>query len=137
MPTAFSQPAHRAYEDAMLLHVQGRLGTSDHLYGIAGECALKAILVGLNVIVQTPPNRPEPPYAQHVPELWDEYVAAMEGRMACGYIPSTSNPFLGWRIEHRYSDDVDFDNARVDNHRDAAAVVMELLERAELDGVVR
>lgn len=122
---------HNAYD--------ARLGTSDHLFGLAAECALKAILHAHSVI-PAPPAFPadketKAKFSTHINKLWGEYVAWADGSKTL-QIPATSS-FDAWRAEDRYLHDDYFKPPRVDTHRVGAATTAELLERLILDGVVR
>ncbi len=131
--TLFAEPARRTYEDAETLLEIGRLATPDHLYGLACECALKAILAGLGVIATTCPPRQ---FKVHMPQLWNEYLAVLSGRVASGLAVATTNPFAAWKVEDRYRDDADFTTQRVRGHRFGAQQAMALLQRAQTEGIV-
>lgn len=126
----------RCWTDGEALYETARLGTADHLYGLAAECALKAILEGLGIITAaaTPPVRR---YKVHGDDIWREYVSALSGRTQVGLQAPLPGPFVAWRIEDRYAVDALFSQARVDGHRAGAKVAIELLERARTTGVVR
>jgi hypothetical protein len=123
------------FNDAEVLFSQGRLGTPDHLYGLACECALKAVLHGFGIIRGKVPERP---YLAHVDQLWGEYMIARQGRM--GTLPEipAANPFSLWRwtASDRYEPDATFTKARVDQHRLAAQEGMKALEAAVVLGTV-
>lgn len=123
------------FDDAQMLLDQGRLGTSDHLFGLASECALKAILAGLGHIPNAA-TRPPRPFDVQVDKLWDQYNAVVSGRP--GTIPavSVSNPFSSWNVADRYEDDSAFDRVRVVRHRDGARGAMVALADAQAQGVV-
>ena len=132
MGTRFAEPARRTFQDAQTLWFAGRLGTSDHLFGLAAECALKAILCGRGVISQDPPEKP---YKVHVEKLWEEYTAALSG-LPGSVVALGSNPFLNWKVDDRYSDDAAFTEARVAQHRVGAETSMKAFEEAAAQGVV-
>jgi hypothetical protein len=131
--TNFFQASRRSQRDAELLYQAGRLGGADHLYGLAAECALKAILVGLGVI--TNPEDPRP-YKKHIDELWPQFDAYMQGRSAQRYALPAGTPFAGWRVEHRYYDDATFGAADVALHQGGADAASRLLDAALLQGDV-
>lgn len=121
------------FQDAGSLHNDGRLGTPDHLCGLACECALKAILCGLGMITKIPPQKP---YKVHIDKLWDEYVAALHGRP--GTVPSLdrNNAFSAWKSDDRYLDDCAFSATRVAGHMEGAIQGMTALELATVQGIV-
>ena len=127
MATRFVEPAFRTYADAEALLQSGRLGTPDHLYGLACECALKAILTGLGIITSDPPQQP---YKRHVNELWGEYLTALSGRTASTFAVASANPFATWKVENRYWDDAQFSMPLVQQHRAGAQQGMALLQLA-------
>jgi hypothetical protein len=47
MDTDYKNAACRHYEDAEILFKQLRWANADQLYGLAAECGLKAVMVGL------------------------------------------------------------------------------------------
>src|SRR6202000_1388751 len=101
-----------------------RLGTSDHLFGLAAECALKAILQAHGVI-PPPPARPadkraRAKFSTHIDELWEEYVAWAAGTSTLE-LPATSS-FGSWRAHDRYQHDDFFTLPRVEMHRTGAAI---------------
>jgi hypothetical protein len=122
--TPYSEAARRTFSDAELLYNSDRLGTPDHLYGLACECALKAVLCGHGVISGTKPSRP---FKKHIDELWGEYEVALQGRSMS---PLGPNLFANWRAEGRYDDDKAFSTDLVAAHRQGAIVGMATLEWA-------
>ena len=118
------------FKDAESLYGGGRLGTPDHLYGLACECALKAILHGFGLISGT---KPKPPYKVHIDRLWDEYISALHGRAMPSLGP---NPFRGWTVNDRYEDENIFSETRVANHQKGALDGMKALQRAIEQGKV-
>lgn len=132
MGTPFAEPARRMFADAERLWGHQRLGTADHLFGLAAECALKAILCGVGVIT----DPPKPPFKEHINKLWDEYLTTLQGRPAALSVPQP-NPFSDWTVNHRYSDDSVFIPDRVDPHREGAKAALAAFEGAEAQGAVR
>lgn len=115
----------------------GRLGSADHLYGLAAECALKAILVGWGVIPAMGPP-PKSPYKVHIDKLWDEFGAYVRSHGHSTYVfPSGASPFSGWLAEHRYDEDSTFTVPRVQAHGAGSREAYRLFEQAVTDGVVR
>ena len=102
-----------------------------HLYGLAGECALKAVLCGLGIIRG---RRPRGDLKVHINKLWNEFNIQIYGR---GLPPLGSCPFDDWRAEHRYEDDDRFDSERVERHHEGAREGMMVMQIAQERGFVR
>jgi len=139
MKNAYASAARRMHADATRSDNPLRLGTADHLFGLAAECALKAILLAHSVIPE-PPKKPadsaiKKRFSQHINELWGEYVAWAQSR---GALQLTSEShFALWRADDRYLHDDVFTADRVAKHRAGAQATASLLERAVLDGLVQ
>lgn len=139
MDNAYASAAKRMRAHAEDIFDDVRLGTSDHLFGLAAECALKAILHAHGVI-PPPPDFPadkltKKKFSTHIDQLWGEYVAWAAG-LTTLELPATSS-FDAWRVADRYQHDDFFTLPRVEVHRAGATTAAELLERAIVDGVVR
>jgi hypothetical protein len=82
---------------------------------------------------------PKRPYREHVDVLWNEFVAYMSGRAGANYLSfiPTTNPFVDWKVEHRYEEDALVTQPRAVGHRTATEAVMKMLEQAILDGKVK
>jgi hypothetical protein len=135
VPPNFRMAAERTYRDAAHLEDGKRLANADHLYGLAAECALKAILVGLGVI---PPSGPPPKdfWRKHIDMVWSQYSACVSGQGHSSYLVASANPFAGWKADHRYEDDALFTSVRLRKHSAGALEAGLVLEQAILDGVV-
>jgi hypothetical protein len=135
VPPNFCVAAQRTYRDAALLEQAQRLANADHLYGLAAECALKAVLVGLGVIPSAGPP-PRDRWRKHIDQLWAEYVAYVSGTLHRGYLVASVNPFQDWEAGHRYEEDALFTPSRLTAHAAGALSAGLILEQAILDGVV-
>lgn len=136
MAANFRVAAQRTYRDAAYLEQHQRIANADHLYGLAAECALKAILVGLRVI---PPGGPPvgDRWRKHIDKLWDQYSLYVSANGSVSYsLPITANPFDAWRVDHRYEDDLLFTQGRLTATAQGAREANRLLEQAILDGAV-
>ncbi len=134
VPPNFRMAAQRTYRDAAHLEDGKRIANADHLYGLAAECALKAILVGLGVI---PPSAPPPKtWWKHINLLWNQYSTYVSGHHHSSYLVTSTNPFADWVVDHRYEDEALFTEARLRAHAAGALAAGLLLEQAILDGVV-
>ena len=128
MAENFKESAYRMYADAETLAVGGQLGTPDHLYGLAAECALKAVLVEIGVISIPMTQQQKNTYKVHADEIWNEYLTAISGRTALSV--NSTNPFSGWRVQHRYEPNASFNRTRLEAHRNGAKEAMSALESA-------
>lgn len=135
VPPNFRMAAQRTYRDAAHLEDGNRIANADHLYGLAAECALKAILVGLGVI---PPSGPpqNSPWRKHIDSVWGQYSTYVSGHHSSSYLVTSANPFADWVAAHRYEDGALFTPARLRAHSAGALDAGLLLEQAILDGVV-
>jgi hypothetical protein len=134
MAISYKEAALRQQSDGVRLLGEGRLGTADHLFGVAAECALKAILQGLGVLTITN-DAPQKQYKKHVPDILDEYDTIANGRAEL--CPKNIFRTHGWRIDHRYEQDATFCASRVEAHRGDAEAVMRMLEKAIANGTVK
>ena len=137
----FKEAAKRHWDDAEYLFVGARLPNADQLYGIAAECALKAIMFGLGMKVDQSSGRPmEKKHAQHINKLWSEYGVFVSGRQRAKYwapLSAFPAPFKGWSIYDRYEASSKTKQANVIQHQTATGKVLMVLDMAVIDGVVR
>jgi hypothetical protein len=88
--------------------------TAGYLYGIAAECAIKALF---RDIPWTIDSRDGPVYA-HFPQLKTKLRDAISGRGATQLVRFTDQRYMeGWGIEIRYSDGVRPDDATLERWR--------------------
>jgi hypothetical protein len=139
MAVNYSHAAHRHFADCNTLVGGGRAGNASHLAGLAAECALKAVLEGLGVLVLDTSGKPiDKKHICHINKLWDEFQAGMAGSRARTYVSlDGTNPFAAWSIGQRYEEDRTIDLPTAEAHCSGARKVMVLLERARLEGDVR
>lgn len=98
--------------------------TAGYLYGIAAECAVKALFRDIS---WTTDSKDGPVYA-HFPQLKAKLRDAISGRGASQLARFTDQHFMeGWAIDIRYSDGTRPDNATLKKWRSDAEVA-----RAEL-----
>lgn len=95
------QAANRHLAAANTLHEGRKRPVAAYLYGLAAECAVKALLKAL----KTPEPRDKTgPYYAHFPELRGLLDDAIQGRGAHVLEPFTKNSFLSdWDIVVRYA----------------------------------
>lgn len=88
--------------------------TAGYLYGIAAECAIKALF---RSIPWTTDDRDGPVYA-HFPQLKAKLRDAISGRSAAKLVRFTDQHYMeGWAIDIRYSDGSRPDEGTLDRWR--------------------
>lgn len=136
-PRDFLAAMKRHWQDAELLWKQDPKGlpNADHLYGLAAECGLKAIMEKADDPLDLDNSKDHrDKYKKHINATWSHYEDFRKGKLAT-YALSTSNPFNNWLIDQRYAADLHFDADRVEKHRMGAQEVYGLVERAEDEGL--
>jgi hypothetical protein len=105
MPVDFYMASRRHFADANVLEKNERHQNADHLYGLSAECALKAVLVGLQVIPN--PQAVQRPFKEHIGKLWAEYLSALGGIQGGRYVQRLGkvNPYASWNVGDRYEAD--------------------------------
>lgn len=123
--------------DADLLLESGRWANADHHYGLAAECALKALLLQQGI----PPNNGDMPsgqqyrpYRAHINLLWNSYQSFMQTRSA--YTIPATNPFQDWDIAQRYAPEKEITEPATRNHAAAVGTLKQVIRQAILDGVL-
>lgn len=137
MTTNYRDAAVRHYVDGTALHAGKRHANADQLFGLAAECALKAVMVGLGMQVTKKGAPRDHAHKVHMPELWMAYQSFAEGRLASRYLEPLShrNPFDDWKVDQRYWASSAIGSGRSKDHRDAATSCRASMELAVLDGV--
>lgn len=100
--TNYSEAASRHWSDAEFLKENQRPDNADHLYGVAAECCIKsAIITGHRINDENLPKK----YWEHVDLLWDLVPIQQLSRNFPGIVPimKLANPFLNWKVAHRYA----------------------------------
>lgn len=91
--------------------------TAGYLYGIAAECAIKALYRDIS---WTTDSRDGPVYA-HFPQIKSKLRDTISGRGAARLMRFTNQHFMeGWAIDMRYSDGTRPDAATIDRWRENA-----------------
>jgi hypothetical protein len=137
MSTDFRDAAERHFDDGDFLHVNSRLATSDHLYGISAECSLKAVLLGLGHPQSTRGDWPEG-YRDHIDVLWTKFQTDTSGLWDSKYLAyiSPGNPFANWQPSQRYWAAHNIQGPDVLTHKSAASDCLTLLRELALDMVI-
>ncbi len=137
MKTDFGDAVTRHWEDAELLCNNQRWANADHLYGVAAECAIKAVMVMLGMETKPDDGSPiESRHKKHINRIWGEFSTFAAGRNEgrySGMLPA-GTPFADWDVAQRYAARCEFSEERVTPHRAAACSVRRILGRAKLDG---
>lgn len=139
MSTDFCQAAKRHLDDAVFLNNNKRLPNADQLYGLAAECALKAVVVGLGAQTDRGGDL-TPPFRVHAKEMWVGYETFLSGRTGQRYLAPLAgfdgNPFDDWRVDQRYAPAEELSGGSLFRHARAARACATALQRAITDGVV-
>lgn len=139
MAVDFRDAAKRHWDDAGHLTIDSRHPNADHLFGIAAECALKAVMGALGMRRRPSGDPDEARHRVHIDRLWDEFRTFASGRSAAHYVtllPAGRNPFHNWDASQRYSNRSQFVRATVVLHQQGAEATMQVLQRARLDGII-
>ncbi len=139
MSTDFKDASARHFEDAELLLAQtpARHANADHLFGVSAECSLKAVMVGLGMVVTTDASPNDKGHKLHMPKLWAAFQSFARGQLASRYLEplDKQNPFADWDVEQRYWSRTAIATTAPASHRTAAAQCRESLEKLLFDGV--
>lgn len=132
MKVDYGQAARRHWEDAGYLEAAQRVGNADQLYGVAAECALKAVMVKLGAATTSEGDLRKG--KTHLPQIWDEFWAFASGRTASRYLAvlgQSDNPFTDWQIYQRYAADSSLPSVgAMGNHKQASRACMDALDLA-------
>jgi len=136
---AYKIAALRHWNDAQHLEAEARLPNADQLYGIAAECALKSVMLGLNMPMHPNGTRPASPFAVHVNLLWPLFHSFANGPTGQAYVNlvPNANPFQCWSVHDRYEDGNTFTAAVVQARKDGAKQTIDCLNLARLNGVAK
>lgn len=137
MNTDFSSAHDRHWDDAEMLFGKSRLANADHLYGVAVECGLKALMRSSGMAVDKFGNPTNPKDRLHANEIWDHYEACRSGRVnGPSYPLPQDNPFADWDVSQRYADQGNFTQERVTPHQGGAKIVHTLVMQARKAGQI-
>lgn len=139
MSVDFRDAAERHWVDAGFLFEKNRLANTDHLLGIAAECAMKAVMLALGMGLRADGSPAEAHHRVHINSLWNEFITFSSNRNGARYagpLMGGLNPFDGWNVSHRYHHQSSFSRSEVEQHQSAAEKTMFILQQAVLDGVV-
>ncbi|EPG3323469.1 TPA: hypothetical protein N2A03_005867 [Pseudomonas aeruginosa] len=97
--------SHRNFQAAQTLHSNQHRHAAGYLYGLAAECAIKAMMLQAGIPVRPQDERGDDPYYAHFPNLKTILRENMQGRRASGALARFINDdrfFSQWDIKVRY-----------------------------------
>lgn len=142
MRVDFKNAAKRHFDDARWLEQYNRLANADHLYGLAAECMLKAMIARLDpgaIDSNTGDFKGRSPHKKHLNhstqnnDLWAYFINHFSARIQV-HLPPVS-PFPTWKIEQRYLAEGCFSSERVSQHYQAATDLKHALDGLFMSGV--
>jgi hypothetical protein len=141
MKTDFKNAYLRHHVDAEFLFDQKRYANADHLYWLAAECAIKAVMIGIdpNLVAQNGELKKQSD-KKHIDMLWPHFRFFLQGRNASTYssvFPAPNNPFNKWSISDRYIHPKHFTKSKVQVHKAAVnGAIANLIAHARAQGVL-
>lgn len=136
MKEDFLDAHKRHWEDAELLYKGSRWANADHLFGVAAECGLKGLTEKLKGSSLGSGERLHIMEPKKPTNAWDIFETYRSGHTLGPKLTLPANPFTNWEVSQRYANKSNFDKARVDPHRQGANIVMELIIKADLEGII-
>lgn len=145
----YFESARRHFQDANALLGSSRQANAGHLFGVAAECGIKALLVASRVPVDDEgsidrlPNVRGKGFKEHMPNLAQALKDLMgnipDSRRATTYLSTLHDleQFSDWRVEHRYWRDSVLPLGSIVGWQSAAVEVMTVLDQAKEDGVLQ
>lgn len=134
LPIDYGDSADRHWRDAQLLREGRRTNNADQLYGLAAECALKAIMVRLGAPSTPAGDLSTRTHREHIDRLWPEFQSFAAGRTGARYLSlvgKLEEPFFDWRVEQRYaSQSWHLSGSSLETHAKAARACLTALQRA-------
>ncbi|MFB6816385.1 hypothetical protein ACFCV8_17785 [Streptomyces sp. NPDC056347] len=155
--TDYACAGDRHYEDASFLHGDGRLLNADHLFGLAVECLMKALLLrfggsdGVSMRGRggsdsdrlwwddpnaSNPNKKRQPLG-HINEIRDALPLLLSGRPGPDLqeaLTRVSDDFEEWRVDDRYADGTHLAQPLLSRRQEAAALAHELHLHVQFTG---
>ncbi|MCM8641417.1 hypothetical protein [Accumulibacter sp.] len=119
MKEKYDEAAQRHWRDAEWLRGEKRTENADQLYGLAAECAVKAVLSKLPGCSSG--GELASGYKKHIDELWDRIRLQSVTKLAptLQLLVQAGNPFQDWRVGQRYAGDGCVSCSSVTSHRQA------------------
>lgn len=133
----WEQAAKRHWRDAeTLLGAQpSAIENADQLLGYAADSVANIIL---DLAATAEGRRFAPPDAVHINLGWNELVGLKQGRKFSSCLRSlpSSNPFKDWSVRQRYSCDGSITMQALDNHKNAAKRLLDVLDKLHQAGIL-
>lgn len=128
--------AHRRHlSDADHLFQAERWANADHLYGIAAECGLKALMEKLRGSPLASSDRLHIMEEKKPSNAWLKYQTYISGHaQASKFSLPILSPFSDWLVSQRYANRSNFDRARVQAHQEGAKAVAGLVKKVDVEG---
>lgn len=128
--------AHRRHlNDADRLFQAQRWANADHLYGVAAECGLKALIEKLRGSPLESGDRLHIMEEKKASNAWLKYQTYISGHAKAAKLSLPKfSPFSDWLISQRYANQSNFDRERVQPHREGAQAVAALIKRIVVEG---
>jgi hypothetical protein len=121
--------------------MENRLPTSDHLYGLAAECGLKAVMQDLGMTLDDQGRPDQKEYRVHINKLWDIFISFTQGKIGANYSSTLisyfkSNPFSTWDVNQRYYHSNFFNATEINKHKVASTCIISILQQAIINGII-
>jgi hypothetical protein len=121
-----------------------RFLNASQLYGFSGECALKAVMVGLGLPTRADGTVSDTRLYSHLPGLWNQFALFAAGSVGAHYLAVASSapplpaPFSTWDVNDRYGPNTTGParDPEFSSHRESAKDLIALLELAIEDGII-
>ncbi|MDD5296218.1 MAG: hypothetical protein PHU46_04835 [Rhodocyclaceae bacterium] len=142
MNVNYKEAARRHLRDGHILQAKGCTANAGLLFGFTVECGQKAVLVACGVLTDTNGNIPlGHRFRAHEPQLSSRVAVdghlIPDGRHANYFAMLGSVGLMSdWKIEHRYYSEGALPLASVANWELVALEALDMIERAELDGIL-
>ncbi|CAK8719245.1 MAG: hypothetical protein CDV28_12622 [Candidatus Electronema aureum] len=138
MQCDFYDAHDRHWQDAEQLFQAQRWANADHLYGVAAECGLKALMLKFGMVFNSNKDMPnDKKDREHANGIWARYESYRSGhQQGVSYGLPSANPFQDWHVSQRYAHQADFDIIRAESHRKGAELVCKLIKQAKTDGLI-
>jgi hypothetical protein len=117
----YADAALRHWKDAQLLERENCVENADHHYGIAAECAIKKVLVGLPAFSNSGVLTES--YKEHINILWGKVNHQSLQKSYPNLLARLKerNSFSDWEIGQRYSADGSISKVAMELHKKSAS----------------